>query len=92
MRGRSRIAAGNRIVVAVATRGDAVEVPDQAVELPLPHRDAPMLRAEAARIDAALKTSHRRLAELAHLVPEMNGETDAPRTGSRIHPGAARAA
>jgi V/A-type H+/Na+-transporting ATPase subunit I len=63
---------GNRIVVAVATRGDAVEVPDEAVELPLPHRDAPMLRAEAARIDTALKTSHRRLAELAHVVPEMN--------------------
>lgn len=63
---------GNRIVVAIATRGQAVEVPDEAVELPLPHRDAPMLRAEAARIDAALKTSHRRLAELAHLVPEMS--------------------
>jgi V/A-type H+/Na+-transporting ATPase subunit I len=62
---------GNRIVVAVATCGQAAELPEHAVELPLPHRDAPALRKEAARIDAALRANHHRMAELAHWVPEM---------------------
>jgi V/A-type H+-transporting ATPase subunit I len=65
---------GNRIVVAVATKGGPVELPEGAVELPLPHRDVLMIKAEAARIDTALKTSHHRLSELAHLVPAMNHE------------------
>jgi V/A-type H+/Na+-transporting ATPase subunit I len=67
---------GNRIVVAVATRGQGTVLPEHAVELPLPHRDAPALREEAARVDAALKAHHHRLAELAHLVPEMREQLE----------------
>lgn len=63
-----------RHVVAVAVRGADLELPEGATEVPLPPRDAPMIRAEAAKIDAALKAAHRRLAELAHLVPEMRSE------------------
>ena len=63
-----------RIVVAIAVRGGSLQLPDGAAGLPLPPRDAPSIRAEAAQIDAALKAAHRRLAELAHLVPEMHAE------------------
>ena len=65
---------GGQRVVAVAARGTCPELPEGATELPLPPRDAPTIRAEAAKLDAALKTAHRRLAELAHLVPEMRAE------------------
>jgi V/A-type H+/Na+-transporting ATPase subunit I len=63
---------GDRIVVATASRSGAVDLPESAVELPLPHRDASMIRADAARTENALKAGRQRLAELAHLVPEMN--------------------
>jgi V/A-type H+-transporting ATPase subunit I len=63
-----------RIVVAVAVRYGSLELPEGAAALPLPPRDAPSIRAEAVQIDAALKAGHRRLAELAHLVPEMHAE------------------
>jgi V/A-type H+/Na+-transporting ATPase subunit I len=63
-----------RIVVAVAVRDGSLELPEGAAALPLPPRDAPSIRAEAVQIDAALKAGHRRLAELAHLLPEMHAE------------------
>ena len=64
-----------RTVVAVAVRGGSLELPDGAAALPLPPRDAPSIREEAAQIDAALKAGHRRLARLAHLVPELLAES-----------------
>ncbi len=63
-----------RIVVAVAIRDGSLELPENAAPLPLPPRDAPSIRAEAAQIDATLKAGHRRLAELAHLAPDMRTE------------------
>jgi V/A-type H+-transporting ATPase subunit I len=63
-----------RIVVAVAVRDGRLELPEGAAALPLPPRDAPSIRAEAAQIDATLKAGHRHLAELAHLAPEMHAE------------------
>ena len=63
-----------RAVVATASRGRQVELPESAVLLPLPPRDAPTIRAEAAQIDAGLKAAHRRLSELAHLAAQMHAE------------------
>jgi len=63
-----------RRVVAVAVRDERLELPEGATQLPLPPRDAPSIRAEAAKVDVALKAAHRRLTELAHLVPEMRIE------------------
>jgi len=65
-----------RAVVATASRGGKTELPESASPLPLPPRDAPAIRAEAAQIDADLKAAHRRLAELAHAVPQMHAELD----------------
>jgi V/A-type H+/Na+-transporting ATPase subunit I len=62
---------GNRVVVALASRGGMIQLPEAAVELPLPHHDASMIRKEAAHVEEGLKASRHRLAELAHLVPEM---------------------
>ena len=63
-----------RTAVATASRGGKIELPESAVPLPLPPRDAPSIRAEAAQIDGGLKAAHRRLAELAHLAPPMHAE------------------
>jgi len=63
-----------RAVVAVASRGGELKVPDAASVLPLPPRDAPSIRAEAAELDAALKAAHHRLARLAHLEPDLAAE------------------
>lgn len=65
---------GRQVLVAVANRGGPAELPRAAVPLPLPLRDAPAIRAEAAEIDRALKEDARRLPELARLVPEMRAE------------------
>lgn len=65
-----------RAVVATASRGGGAELPESAVHLPLPPRDAPAIREEAAQIDAGLKAAHRRLAALAHAVPQMHAELD----------------
>ncbi len=62
---------GDQIVVAVASRRGSIQVPESAVELPLPHHDASMIREEAARVEEDLKAMRHRLSELAHLVPEM---------------------
>ncbi|TVS17564.1 MAG: hypothetical protein EA424_12450 [Planctomycetaceae bacterium] len=62
---------GDQVVVAVASRGGTVQLPEAAVELPLPHHDASMIREEAARVEEDLRACRHRLGELAHLVPEM---------------------
>ena len=63
-----------RTVVAVACHGAAPRLPDGVHALPLPPRDAPSIRAEAAQLDAALKAAHHRLARLAHLLPDLLAE------------------
>jgi len=63
-----------RTAVATASCGRQVELPESAVPLPLPPRDAPTIRAEAAHVDAGLKAAHRRLSELAHLAAQMHAE------------------
>lgn len=49
-------------------------VPGSAVAVPLPPRDAPSIRAEAARIDAALQSDSAALAGLSHLTEAMQAE------------------
>jgi len=62
---------GKRSLVAVIDRAGEPTVPDQAVDFPLPHRDVPAIRAEAVKLDAAIREDAKRLAELANLVPAM---------------------
>jgi len=63
---------GKRSLVAVAARqGAEVALPEEAEEAPLPQRDRPGIRAEAAEIDEALKRDRQRLRELAPLAGEM---------------------
>lgn len=65
---------GKRVMVAVAQREGEALLPESADEVPLPQRDRPSLRAEAADIDRALQAGARRLAQLAHLVGDMRRE------------------
>jgi len=62
---------GRRSLLAVVHRGGPPELPPAASEVPLPARDRPSLRAEAAELDAALKADAERLRQLAHLVGKM---------------------
>ena len=65
---------GKRSLVAVVHRTGEPQLPDPAEEIPIPSRDRPSLRAEAAEIDKALAASANRLAELAHLIEPMRRE------------------
>ena len=65
---------GKRILVAVIRRGGEPEVPEGSEPIPLPERDRPSLRAEAAEIDAALKADAAQLGRLAHRTAAMEAE------------------
>jgi len=65
---------GKRMLVAVIERRGEAEAPEGSEAIPLPTRDRPRIRAEAARIDAALKADSERLARLAPLAPAMRRE------------------
>jgi len=65
---------GRQVLVAVAHRGGVPNVPQWAVPIPLPLRDAPSIRTEAAEIDAAMKQDADRLPGLAGLAPRMKSE------------------
>ncbi len=67
---------GSKALVAVACRAGEAEptLPEGAVREPLPARDAPGIRAEAAEIDAALHRDTQRLHALAGLAPAMEAE------------------
>jgi V/A-type H+/Na+-transporting ATPase subunit I len=55
---------GNQQLVGLAFPGELPKLPDWANPLPLPERDAPDLRAEAAGIDAQLAADRHRLHQL----------------------------
>ena len=78
-----------RTVVAVAVRGGSLELPDGAAALPLPPRDAPSIRDEAAQIDAALKAGHRRLARAGPSGPGDARRVGAAGTAGRVYSGSA---
>ena len=63
-----------RLLVALAWRKGEPTVPDEAEELPLPERDRPAIRAEAAEIDRQLRQDHQRLCDLAALLPALTDE------------------
>lgn len=67
-----------KALVAVAGRAGKGEMklPEEAVREPLPPRDAPSIRAEAAEIDAALHRDAERLQALAGLAPALQAERD----------------
>jgi V/A-type H+-transporting ATPase subunit I len=62
---------GGRMLVATVQRQGEPTLPPSAQLLPDPTTDAPTLRAEAARIDAALAQDQARLANLAGLSAQM---------------------
>ena len=62
---------GKRSLVAIIHRDGEPEVPETAEAIPLPQTDRPTLRAEAAKVDAALKAGAERLTSLAQLAPAM---------------------
>ena len=64
---------GRRVLVGVAARGE-VEVPEGSEPVPLPPRDRPSIRAEAAEIDAALRRDAERLSRLAQAAPSIAAE------------------
>ena len=58
---------GKRSLLAVIDRTDQLSLPPGAEPVPLPPRDRPTLRAEAAQITKTLQQNSDRLAQLAHL-------------------------
>jgi len=65
---------GKRLLLAVVHRDGEPEMPEGAEAAPLPSRDRPSLRAEARRIDAALKEDAARLRRIANLTDAMRKE------------------
>ncbi len=62
---------GQNVLIAVIDRTGQFQIPEGAKEIPWPSMDLPMVKREAARIDASLKKHHERLSELAHLIEAM---------------------
>lgn len=65
---------GRKSIVAIVNCGPSKKLPDAAAALTLPSRDAPSLKAEAARVDGAIKEDQSRLRQLARLSPLMETE------------------
>lgn len=65
---------GKRALVAVIDRRGEARLPDEAIPVPLPVRDAPSIRAEAAQLDAAIHADAARLSELAGLLGPLRRE------------------
>lgn len=65
---------GRKSMVAVVTQSKPPILPEDAVQLSLPPRDVPSLRAEAADIDAAIKADRSRLSLLANLSASMGAQ------------------
>jgi len=63
-----------RTLVAVINRAGEVEAPEGSEAIPLPSRDRPSIRAEAAEIDAALKADAAKLACLVRHDGAMEAE------------------
>lgn len=62
---------GRRSLVAMVARGRDSELPDEAIRLSLPPRDAPSIRAEAGQVDASIKSDRSRLRQLAYQADSM---------------------
>ncbi|MCX5654676.1 MAG: hypothetical protein NTY65_08535 [Planctomycetota bacterium] len=73
---------GRRVLVALASRGEEISVPEGAEMLPLPARDRASIRAEAAEIDRTLAADAEKLAALAPLAGAMGKEMAALREKS----------
>jgi V/A-type H+-transporting ATPase subunit I len=65
---------GRRVLVAAVGRGDEIVTPEGSEPLPLPTRDRPGIRAEAAEIDRALAADAEKLATLAPLATDIEKE------------------
>lgn len=63
--------AGKKTLVALIQRGGEATLPAGSEPVPVPTRDRPTIRAEAARLDAAQKADVAQLAGLVHLAGAM---------------------
>ncbi|MFC1926016.1 V-type ATP synthase subunit I [Chloroflexota bacterium] len=61
----------DKALVAIVDRDGTAEIPQNAESIPVPAKDNPSIRSEAARIDASIKNNSSRLAELAHQINEI---------------------
>ena len=61
-----------KLLVAVIDRTGRAQIPEQAEHIPPPHTDNPTMHTEAAEVDAELKAAHQRLAQLAHLLSDVD--------------------
>ncbi len=57
---------GRRVLIGVIDRTGGAKLPESAESVPLPPRDGPTIRAEAAALDEENRRDARRLGELAH--------------------------
>lgn len=64
-------AANKRLVIVTANRWSKPVLPESARPIPMPTRDMPSLREEAAGIDSQLKQDRRRQAELANMLDDI---------------------
>ena len=64
-------------LVAIVSRGDPVELPEQATLVERPQCDRPSLKAEAADIDAMLAANNKQLAAMTHLIEPIRSHRQA---------------
>jgi V/A-type H+-transporting ATPase subunit I len=62
---------GRNVMVAIVDRTGKFQAPDGAKEIPWPDTDLPIIKKEAAEVDASIKQHNKRLAELANLTEAM---------------------
>jgi V/A-type H+-transporting ATPase subunit I len=62
---------GQNVLIAVIDRTGQFQIPEGAKKIPWPSRDLPMVKREAAHLDASLKKHSERLSSLAHLIEAM---------------------
>ena len=62
---------GQNVLIAVIDRTGRFKTPEGAKKVLWPSMDLPMVKKEAARVDASLKKHNERLSELAHLLEAM---------------------
>jgi len=63
--------AKDKVLVAVVSRDGVQGIPQDAEQIPVPVKDNPAIRTEAAQIDVQLKKNSHRLAELAYRIEEI---------------------
>ncbi len=75
---------GKRVLLAVVHRQPEITVPDTAQWVPLPAKDRPALRRQAAQLDQSLQESKNRLAQLVQQIPHLHEELNRQRQAAQL--------